>query len=176
MITYIALLRGINVGGHKRVPMAELRETLTKIGFRDVQTYIQSGNVIFQHESTKKDKIEATIQDIILSAFGFEVPVIIKTPKEVNAIFNTCPFNDIQKEKSYFMLLNKAPNPELIIEMQKLTYENEVFKITNDCIYFYSSFGYGRTKFNSNFFERKLQVISTARNYKTMIKLLSLSA
>jgi uncharacterized protein (DUF1697 family) len=176
MKTYIALLRGINVGGHKKVPMEELREILTQAGLVDVQTYIQSGNVIFKYKEEKSEKLEAKIHKAILSKFGFEVPIFVKTPQALHGIFNACPFSSEEKEKSYFMLFNKAPNLDMIDELQKIEYENESFKITKECIYFYASQGYGRTKFNSNFFERKLQVISTARNYKTMIKLLSLSS
>ncbi len=172
---YIALLRGINVGGHKKMPMAVLREILAKNGLKNVQTYIQSGNVIFEYRDQDKYTIADIISKIIFDNFGFEVPVIVKTRVDLEHIIESCPFNQIEKEQSYFMMLNKVPQVDLVKELESLKYENEVFKIKGDCIYFFASNGYGRTKFNSNFFERKLKVISTARNYKTMIKLLSLS-
>ena len=78
MKTYIALLRGINVSGHKKVPMAELREILSKVGFVNVQTYIQSGNVIFQSIEEDTQKLTDIIQKEIKDHFGFEVPVLIK--------------------------------------------------------------------------------------------------
>ena len=171
----IALLRGINVGGHKKVPMAELRDLLTNAGFQNVQTYIQSGNVIFQ-SSTKAIETEKTIQELIYNHFGFEVSVLVKTHKELQTILNTCPFSEEKKKDGYFIMLNKIPDTNLVEEVDKITYENEEVVIKNDCLYFYCSTGYGKAKFNLNTYERKLKVIGTARNYNTMVKLLSLSA
>ncbi|MEN3323086.1 DUF1697 domain-containing protein [Mariniflexile soesokkakense] len=175
MNTYVALLRGINVGGHKKVPMADLRDLLTKAGFQKVQTYIQSGNVIFQ-SSEKASGLEKTIQNLILNHFGFDISVIVKTNSELQTILNNCPFLEEKKVASYFILLNKIPETNLVEEIAKITYPNEEIVIKNDCLYFYSSTGYGRTKFNMNTYERKLKVVGTSRNYKTMLKLLSLSA
>ncbi|MFI1773165.1 DUF1697 domain-containing protein [Thalassobellus citreus] len=175
MNTYIALLRGINVSGQKKVPMAELRELLSKFGLENVQTYIQSGNVIFQHSEENKKALENNIQILILDHFGFEVTVLVRTSEELKAIFNTCPFSEVKKENSYFSILNAVPDVNLIEETQEIQYPNEEFVITNNCVYFYSSIGYGKAKCNNNFFERKLKVSGTTRNYKTVLKLLSLS-
>jgi len=175
MKTYIALLRGINVSGQKKVPMAELRELLSKSGLVNVQTYIQSGNVIFQSSEENKKVLENNIQKLILNHFGFEVPVLVRTAKELQIIFDACPFSEVKKENSYFSILQVVPNADLIKDTQGIQYPNEEFMITNDCVYFYSSVGYGKAKCNNNFFERKLKVAVTTRNYKTMLKLLSLS-
>jgi len=176
MKTYVALLRGINVSGHKKVPMAELREMLSKVGFVNVQTYIQSGNVIFQSIEEDTQKLTDIIQKEIKDYFGFDVPVLIKTNEELLSIFNDCPFSGAKKENSYFTLLYWTPDKVLIEDLDALKYPNEEIIISNRCIYFYSSAGYGNTKYNNNFFERKLKVTATARNYKTMLKLLSLSS
>ena len=176
MQIYIALLRGINVSGHKKTPIAELRELLSKSGFQNVQTYIQSGNVIFKSKEININLLEVNLQKAILSYFGFEVPVIIKTPNELRQVFDTCPFSEAKKENSYFTLLYTTPDPILIDEVSKINYPNEEFIITNNCFYFYCSTGYGNAKYNNNFFERKLKTTATTRNYKTMVKLLSLSA
>ncbi|WP_445731659.1 DUF1697 domain-containing protein [Mariniflexile sp.] len=175
MQTSIALLRGINVGGHKKVPMAELRDLLANAGFQNVQTYIQSGNIVFQ-SSKKASELEIKIQNLISSHFGFEVSVIVKTNKELQTIFDGCPFSKEKKEKSYFILLSNIPESHLVAEVDLLTYDNEEIIIKNDGLYFYCSTGYGKTKFNMNSYERKLKVSGTARNYNTMVKLLSLSA
>ena len=87
-----------------------------------------------------------------------------------------CPFSEEKKQNSYFMLFDRIPQRELLKEVETISYENEEVIIKNDCLYFYSAKGYGNAKFNMNFFERKLKVIGTARNYNTMVKLLSLSA
>lgn len=176
MNTYIALLRGINVGGQKKVPMAELRVLFLALGFQKVETYIQSGNVVFQILEDDIDKLESSIHQAIISHFGFDVPILIKTPEMLQQIFDGCPFSEEQTMNSYFMLLYNSPDKDLVEEISKLSNDNETFMVTGDCIYFHSAFGYGKTKFNNNFFERKLKVTATARNYKTMVKLLSLSA
>lgn len=176
MTKYIVLLRGINVGGHKKVPMAELRELLSKSGFEKVSTYIQSGNIILQSSEKKTTKIEESVQQSIQSYFGFEVPIIAKTRKELQTIFDDCPFSKEKKENSYFVLLSDAPKKELVQLISDKSYDQEEFIILNDCLYFYSSIGYGRTKFNMNSFEKKLNVHATSRNFKTIIKLLELSS
>jgi len=175
MKTYIALLRSINVGGKNKVPMAELRALLTRSGFNNVRTYIQSGNVILE-TSKPLNEVKELIKTVIKTHFGFEITVLVKTNNELQLIYDRCPFVQNEKEKSYFMMLDTIPNQELIDEVKKLSYEGEAFHIIENCIYFYSKNGYGRTKFNSNFFESKLKVSATARNYNTMMKLLSLSS
>ncbi|MCB0381982.1 MAG: DUF1697 domain-containing protein [Psychroserpens sp.] len=175
MNTYIALLRGINVGGHKKIPMAQLRQILSTSGFENVRTYIQSGNIILESSKESKEEIEHNIQQSIQSYFGFEVPVIVKTRTELEGIFDTCPFSAEQKESSYFVLLSEIPKAEKVREANTITYTNEEFQIINDCLYFHSSIGYGNSKFNMNLFEKTLNVKATSRNYKTMVKLLSLS-
>ena len=175
MNTYIALLRGINVGGHKKVPMAELRTLLTKSGLDNVKTYIQTGNIIFQSNYISTQSLEDHIQKSIIDHFGFDVSVLVKTRGQLLTIFNNCPFSEEKKVKSYFAILSEYPKEELVEEASQKAYENEVYLIQNDCIYFFCANGYGKAKFNLNFFERKLNVSATARNYKTMVKLLSLS-
>ncbi|WP_299338866.1 DUF1697 domain-containing protein [uncultured Psychroserpens sp.] len=175
MNTYIVLLRGINVGGHKKVPMAELRELLTKTGFESVKTYIQSGNVIFQSSELNNATIEQKVKGAIASQFGFEVPVMARTRDELEVIFNACPFSEVKKENSYFIILSTIPEPELVDEVMQIEYDNEEFIIINDGLYLYASVGYGNSKFNMNMFEKKLNVKATSRNFKTMVKLLSLS-
>jgi len=94
MQNYVALLRGINVGGHRKISMQELRTLLSKSGLENVQTYIQSGNIIF--EALEKDKriLENKIQNLILTHFGFEIPVLVLLRSELEIIFNNCPFSD----------------------------------------------------------------------------------
>ena len=91
MNRYIALLKGINVGGHKKVPMVDLRNLLTTAGLQNVQTYIQSGNVVF-HSSKNASELETKIQNVISAQFGFDVFVIVKTNNELQTIFDNSPF------------------------------------------------------------------------------------
>ena len=175
MITYIVLLRGINVGGHKKVPMAELRKLLGKVGFSDVKTYIQSGNVVLKSDKNKNE-VENLITKTIVDGFGFEVSVLVKTVAEIQSIFNTCPFEQSKKENSYFTILHSVPDIKLVKAAEQFEYPNEEFVITDVCVYLYSSVGYGRAKCNNNFFENKLKISTTSRNYRTMRKLLEMSA
>ena len=176
MKKYIALLKGINVGGHKKVPMAELRALLSKVGLSNVQTYIQTGNVFFETKESSSSNIEKTIRQAIHSHFGFEVLVMVKTRHDLQRIFNDYPFTNEKKEASYFMMLHNVPSEEMIVEASKKVYEFDQYVIKNDCIYLFCDKGMGKSKFNTNFFENKLNTFATARNYKTMLKLLSLSS
>jgi len=174
MKTYIAFLRGINVGGHKKILMADLRALLERSGFQNVKTYIQSGNVVLS-TSEKKEVVSKIISEAILKQYGWEVPVLVKTALENKSIFANCPFLQEKKEKSYFILLDKNPSSEFVLETEKLSSSKEEFIITNPCVYIYYSLGAGKAKLGINFFERKLKVKATARNFRTMKKLLELT-
>ncbi len=175
MNTYIALIRGINVGGHNKLPMVDLRSELQLAGLDKVQTYIQSGNVIFESNLSEQTKLEVLIRKVIESKFGFEVPILVRSHQDLQRIVERYPFAPELIEKSYFIILNKIPDQELIEAVSEIKFENEQFEIVDDCLYFHSAHGYGRTKFNMKSFENKLQVVGTSRNYKTMLKLLALS-
>jgi uncharacterized protein (DUF1697 family) len=175
MNIYIVLLKGINVGGHKKVPMAELRELLTKSGFEGVMTYIQSGNVILKSSESNLQKIENMVKATIQDYFGFEVSVLVRVREDIQRIFNESPFSEEKKKKSYFTMLHTSPDHELVKEAAEKNYEGEEYYIINDCIYYYCDKGFGQAKFNMKFFERKLNTFGTSRNYNTMVKLLSLS-
>lgn len=174
MKTYIALLRGINVSGQKKIPMAELRQLMDDSGYKNVKTYIQTGNIIFRTEDSVSESTKK-IADAIKAHFNFDVPVFVIEPSHIQQVLDECPFEDAKKVKSYFSLLYATPDETIASELNELSYPNEEFLVTDKCIYFFSAIGYGRTKFNNNFFERKLKVTATARNYNTMMKLLSLS-
>ena len=172
---YIALLRGINVSGQKKILMADLRKLLSELGLENVKTYIQSGNVLFNTKRTSIEKLETRIHNAIKNHYGFNVDVIVKKPKELKEILNTCPFNEEKKHKSYFTMLHTLPDKKLVKEASQKQYPGEEYHIIKNCIYFYCVTGVGKAKFNTNFFEQKLNTTSTTRNYNTMMKLLSLS-
>ena len=175
MKTYVALLRGINVGGHRKVPMGELRSILANTELEGIKTYIQTGNIIFQSDEQEKIKLEKKIQNSILNHFGFDVSFLVRTKEDINSIFENCTLSEEKKINSYFAILSHVPDEKLVNEASQKTYKNEEYYIIDDCIYFYCATGYGKAKFNLNYFERKLMVNATARNYKTMLKLISMS-
>lgn len=176
METYIALLRGINVGGHKKILMADLKLLFEKLNFKNAQTYIQSGNIIFKSSEENTEVVESKIKDQILSQYGFEVSVLVKTHSEIKSILNKCPFIEYKKVKSYFIILHAIPDKELIESTIEIKYPDEEFHIIDSCVYTYYSNGYGKAKCGTNFFEKKLKVSATARNYKTIMKLIELSS
>jgi uncharacterized protein (DUF1697 family) len=177
MQTHIALLRGINVGGHKKIKMAALKLLFKELGFADVATYIQSGNVVFSPLSPQRGKgdLAKIIFEGIKKQFGYEVSVLVKTTADLVQILKDCPFSEEKKAASYFTLLNEVPSKDLIENVSKLTYPNEEFVITESCVYFFSEKGYNDATCNNNFFEKNLKVAATTRNYRTLAKLVVLA-
>lgn len=175
MKDYIALLRGINVGGQKKIKMADLQKTLTKAGLKNVETYIQSGNVVFSSGELDKRVLESRIHTTILEDFGFEVPILVVQEEDIKEILENNPFADEAEEnKLYYVLLKEAPVAEAVHEFNQLSFEHEDFHITNTCVYLLCKNGYGNARLNNNLLERKLKVEATTRNLRTMQKLLDM--
>jgi uncharacterized protein (DUF1697 family) len=107
--------------------------------------------------------------------YGWEVPVLVKAFSEINTILKECPFSEEIKVKSYFILFDRLVSEELLGEIDPKYYPNEEVHVTNTCAYIYCENGYHNAKCGTNFFEKKLQIKATARNYRTMAKLLELS-
>ncbi|MCJ7465632.1 MAG: DUF1697 domain-containing protein [Maribacter sp.] len=178
MTTYIALLRGINVGGQKKVLMMELRTVLGKFDFKDVQTYIQSGNIVFGSPETKTAILEDKIKAAIFQGFGIQVPVLVKSGKELEEIFDGNPYtdhDDIKDNKIYFVILKEKASATNTQGLEKESYENEKFVVTENCVYLACARGYGNAKLNNNLLERKLKVEATTRNYRTLQKLIEMA-
>ncbi len=177
METYIALLRGINVGGHKRVPMAELRTLFAKLGYADAITYIQSGNVVFNAPLSHEGHLSATLETGIKETFGFDVPVLLRNKRQLRSMMTENPFvgaSGFTESQMYYLLLKQWPAVSLSV-LEKAAYPNEKFALGTDCLYLYCTKGYGNAKLNAAVLERKLKVGVTARNHKTMQKILELS-
>jgi len=178
MNKFIVLLRGINVSGQKKIVMADLREILKTLKFEEVETYIQSGNIILRSKEGHNDKIAEKVEKGIADNFGFDVPVLVKKYEELKTIFDNNPFNDpddIEDKKIYFALLKQVPPLELIAEFKKNKFTNDKFVFTDQCVYLNYFNGAGQAKLTNNLIERKLKVSATSRNYRTMVKLLEMS-
>ena len=173
MPTYISLLRGINVSGQKRILMADLKELYEKLGFSDVKTYIQSGNVVFNFDKTSATKLQQLIFDKIQSKYGFEVPNLILNPAEVEKALLKNPYQHV--EKPYFTFLAVQPLEENINELNKHSFENEFYELKEKVIYSHFPNGVGKAKMTLSFFEKKLKVKGTARNLNTTKKLLEMA-
>lgn len=172
--TYIALLRGINVSGQKKIAMKELKDLFSNLGFQAIKTYIQSGNVVFNYDPDDSDKVASQIEIAIKNNFGFEVTVLIRTRKELIDCIKSNPFSsrpDLDTKKLYTSILNSQPETLNIEKI--LTFESDAdeFIILDKTIYVYCPGGYGTTKLSNNFFENKLKVKATTRNWKTINEL-----
>ncbi|WP_339625247.1 DUF1697 domain-containing protein [uncultured Maribacter sp.] len=177
LITYVAFLRGINVSGKRKVPMVELRAMCERLNLQDVKTYIQSGNIVFKSSIVKAKDLAILLHNEIKKHFGFDVPVIVKTVDGLSQIIEKNPFisqEDIAANKIYFVLLSSQPANELLENLSEETFENEEYAVIDSCLYLKCALGYGRAKLNNNLIERKLKILATARNYRTMNKLLEL--
>lgn len=173
---YVALLRGVNVGGKNKLPMALLRDALGKTSFYGVTTYIQSGNIIFNSD-LEVAQCEKIISDLLKSDFDMHIPVIVKKQSQFKEILQENPFKTRTMDNAKFMsfgFLSEIPEQDKVEEVISFSTELEAFKIVNDVIYFYCGVGFGKTKLTNAWFEKKLGLISTMRNYNTTLKLTEL--
>jgi uncharacterized protein (DUF1697 family) len=179
MQTYISILRGINVGGQKQIQMADLKALYVELKFKDVITYIQSGNVIFKTDAKAANQSLADkIEKAILIKYQFDVRVLIRTIEELKKIITNNPFLNEKKidiDKLHITFLSDKPVTEMIESINKLDYSPDKFIIAGKEVYLYCPNGYGRTKLSNNFFENKLNVFATTRNWKTVNKLAELA-
>lgn len=179
MESYIAILRGINVSGQKKIKMEDLRQLLAGLNFHNIRTYIQSGNVIFEHEKSDPLELAKQIEHKIFDKYGFEVPVIVKTATELEHILHNNPFLKGRKEdesRLHVTFLAEEPGQELLNKIKGTDYKPDEFIISDQAIYLFCPNGYGRTKLTNNFFENKLQVTATTRNWKTVNKLVGIAS
>jgi uncharacterized protein (DUF1697 family) len=171
MKTYIAILRGINVSGQKKIKMADLRSHLENIGSQNVQTYIQSGNIVFQDQGADNRQLELKIRKMIEEEYEFDVPVMVLDPATLVKIIANNPFDNREFEdtgKLYVTFLSEVPQEENVKKLQAIDAPGEHMVIAGKHIYFYYAIGYGKSKINNNFIESKLKVIATTRNWKTV--------
>jgi uncharacterized protein (DUF1697 family) len=175
MNTYISILRGINVSGKNIIKMAELKKLYENLGFLEVQTYIQSGNVIFLSKENNINYIEKTIRNQIRDIFGYDIPILIIKSENLRKVIETLPFKDIDNSKLYVTFLsNKCINPPVDKIMNKKG-NNELIQIEGQVVYIYCPDGYGKTKLSNNFLEKQLKIHATTRNWKTINKLMEIT-
>ncbi len=168
----VALLRGINVSGKNKIQMPALKKSFEQCGFTNIQTYIQSGNVVFiTGKPVPEKELLLLIENRIKQDFGLDVPVIIRTAAEIASILKINAFPDLQdsdEEKMHVTLLSGIPDVALIQDIEAKKYLPDRFVILNREIFLYCPAGYGQTKLTNTFFERKLKVKATTRNRRTM--------
>ena len=175
MTIYIALLRGINVGGHNMIKMADLKQLMGTMGLNNVQTYIQSGNIVFESDK-ESDELSQQIERQIKDTFGFSVPVILRTSTEWELIIDNCPYpleSLVEGESIHLALLSDMPSQEALNKLQKFQNEVDQYDVQDKDIYLFLRQNFRDSKLPLQL--QKLGVSATIRNWKTTMKLATMA-
>ena len=179
LAVYVAMLRGINVGGQKSIRMEDLRSSFHVIGYRNARTHVQSGNVVFNSAiSTDKD-LSGKIGEMILKDYGFPVTVIVRNSAEMTRIVRANPFlsdRSIDPSKLHVTFLSDPPAKSSLPRMDRLTGAPDEFRVVKREVYLHCPNGYGRTKLSNNAIEKALSVQATTRNWNTVSTLEKMSS
>jgi uncharacterized protein (DUF1697 family) len=174
MPVYISLLRGINVGAHKRMKMEQLRQTFEAMGFDKVKTYIQSGNVVFKTAKISTSALSNKIEERILKDFGFSVSVVSRTADEMAAATASNPFlkeRGIDPEKLHVTFLSEALRSAALTKLAELTVAPDQLRCLGKEIYFYLPNGTAESLLMKKPLDRLLGVVITTRNWRTVDQL-----
>ena len=176
MKTYITLLRGINVSGKNIIKMNVLKQLCTEIGLQNVQTYIQSGNIIYQSVEVDSSILSKKIQDKILSTLNLTVPTLTLDIDQFEEILVQHPFTKEEElAQLYITFIDCTPQQEGINSLEEKKNTLELLHTTDNAIYLVANIGYGKTKITNALIENKLKVTATTRNYKTCLKIKALA-
>ncbi len=175
MARKIALLRGINVGGKRKILMADLRALCESLGWKDVESYIQSGNLVFASDKTS-NVLEEELHLAIEEQYGYEVPVIVRTSEELeNTVANNPFLSEKPIEHLFLTFLQDKPSTKNIEKTLSYNYAPDLFHIHDKEVYLYCEGKYHKSKLTNSFFENKLKVKASTRNWKTVLTLLEKS-
>jgi uncharacterized protein (DUF1697 family) len=177
MTCFIALLRGINVGGNRKIPMAELRELCGELGFEDVQSYIQSGNLVFT-ASGKADAVEARLEKAIEKRFGFAVDVIVRTAAQWPAYVKGNPLPEASEKEPqlvHLALSKSPPKKDAVAALRERATTGERIEAAGEAIWIHFAGGVARSKLSPTVFDRLVGSPVTARNWRTVQKLAELA-
>jgi uncharacterized protein (DUF1697 family) len=179
MATVVAFLRGVNMTGHNTIKMAELTVLCRKIGYKDAETYIQSGNVIFTNPDNRTEaETELLIEHAIKKQFGHDISVMIRSAEELKKVLKVNPFmqsEGIDQSKHAALFLKEAPLPIQTDKLAGIDYPPDKFFVSGKEIFIWCPNGFGKTRLYTNFFENKMKVIGTARNWKTISTLVEIA-
>ena len=176
MATHLALLRGINVSGHNMMKMEALKTMLENIGFQNVRTYLQSGNVFVDSEE-EASKVGFIIKQEIFKVFGHEVPTIVITKKDLELCFENNPYfkeKDIDTKKLYVAFVSTTLRSDSINDLKISQFKPDEASIDGNKIYIKYAVGAGKTRFDQKYIEKKLNVTATIRNWNTVTQLLKM--
>ena len=177
--TYAALLRGINVGGSRKVPMADLRTLMADLGHGGVRSYLQSGQAVFTADHGDEETLAAELAGAIEKRFGFTVDVIVRDHAYLKAIAEACPFPAAELEaKQLHVTYFSAPvDADRFAEIDQAAYLPEEFRLGDRALYLYAPDGLGRSKLAEHLSKPRLNkgVIATSRNWNTVVKLVEMT-
>ncbi|SNY24492.1 DUF1697 domain-containing protein [Paractinoplanes atraurantiacus] len=176
MATYVALLRGINVAGNTRVSMDGLRKVFADLGHEDVKTYLQTGNIVFT-AGGKAAQIAAELEKKVAADLGVSPTVLLRTVAEMSAVLDANPYLDDESDhtKLHVTFLAEKPDAKHRDALTRPDGETAEFQLRGREVFLHCPNGYGRTKLNNSFIEKKLGVRATTRNWKTVAKLCELA-
>lgn len=179
MAIYVALLRGINVSGKNAILMPKLRDSFSSLGFSDIQTYLQSGNVVFRAEQSDEFILAAVIKARIAQDFGHEISVLVMPAKEIAQVASSNPLwpksgGDEKLFHSTFLFQLVSPDSFQTLKLPAAVGEQVV--LVGRVVLLHCPHGYGKTKLNNSFFEHALGVPATTRNWRTVLALNELCA
>lgn len=175
MTTHLALLRGINVSGHNMIKMEALKTTLESVGFENVQTYIQSGNVFVDCTEENAASVGFKIKQEIFKTFGHEVPVVVIGKTDLEACFANNPFlkeKEVDTKKLYVAFVSKELKTDNINDLKISQFKPDEASIDASRIFIKYAVGAGKTRFDQKYIEKKLNVTATIRNWNTVSQLL----
>jgi uncharacterized protein (DUF1697 family) len=178
MSVLISLLRAVNVSGQKPIHMDQLKALYSRLGFGSVATYIQSGNVVFESQDADPTTLAEKIHQGIQAAFGFSVAVLVYPLDEWRTMIGDNPFSKAGSRDTkslHVTFLSEAPTAEAIANLSGLEAGDDEYHIQGRWVYLCCPNGYGRTKLNNLFWEKKLRVSATTRNWNTVGRLLELA-
>lgn len=177
MKTHLALLRGINVSGHNMIKMDLLKKALENIGFQDVQTYIQSGNIFVDTPEENTAKVGFIMKQEIFKVFGCDVPVIVLGVADLQACFDNNPFlkeKDTDLKKLYVAFVSKELRSENINDLKISQFKPDEAHIDLNRIFIKYAVGAGKTRLDQKYIEKKLNLTATIRNWNTVTQLLKM--
>lgn len=177
MTNHLALLRGINVSGHNMIKMEALKTTLENIGFQNVQTYIQSGNVFFDSEEDNAASLGFKIKQEIFKAFGHEVPVIIISKADLESCLVNNQYlkeNEVDVKKLYVAFVSLTLKKENINDLKISQFKPDEAYIDGNKIFIKYAVGAGKTRLDQKYIEKKLNLTATIRNWNTVSTLLQM--
>ncbi|MFF4895490.1 DUF1697 domain-containing protein [Streptomyces sp. NPDC001068] len=180
MTMYAALLRGINVGGRKKLPMAELRALMTGLGYESVQTHLQSGQAAFAAAGGGTESLAAELAGAIEERFGFSVDVLVRDHAYLKAVAEACPFPaaELEARQLHVTYFSAPVAPERFADMDPAAHLPEEFRLGDRALYLYAPDGLGRSKLAEALSRPRINkgLIATTRNWNTVVRLVELTA